>query len=263
MAYEAITLETTAEKLAVLTLNRPESLNALNKTMLEEILHAVNSLSKDEKARALLITGAGRAFSSGADLQPTSPASMDGFDFGQALRDHYNPIMLALADLKMPIVTAVNGPAAGAGMSIALAGDIIIASKSAYFLQAFVNIGLVPDAGSSYILPKLIGPARARALMMMGGKLPAETALDWGMVYEVVDDDKLADHSLDLATKLANGPTVALGNIRRLIQNSENNSFSEQLALEAELQSATGKSEDTLEGISAFITKRKAKFAGR
>ncbi|MFC4347717.1 enoyl-CoA hydratase-related protein [Kordiimonas lipolytica] len=247
--------------LATITFNRPKQLNALSAKLKAEFLTALRSLNReDSEARALLITGAGRGFCSGADL---AEGGNENRDMGASLTDSYHPFLTELANLKIPVISAVNGVAAGAGMSIAISADIVIASKSAYFLQAFVNIGLVPDAGSTFILPRLVGLSRARAMMMLGEPIPADTALDWGLVYDVVDDDKLLDTAKAKAMKLANGPTVALGSIRQLLAQSLTNDYPGQLAAEANAQRVAGRTEDCIEGVMAFIEKREAAFKGK
>lgn len=248
--------------LATITLNRPDRLNALSSDLKEELLAALRSIARpDSGARALLITGEGRGFCAGADL---AEGGMSGDrDMGASLTDTYHPFLTEIANLNIPVVSAVNGVAAGAGMSIAISADIVIAAKSAYFLQAFVNIGLVPDAGSTFILPRLVGTARARAMMMLGEKVPAETALEWGMIYDVVEDDALMETATAIAGKLANGPTVALNGIRKLMASSATNDYQGQLGLEAATQRVAGRSEDCIEGVMAFIQKREANFKGQ
>lgn len=266
MTYTAITLEK-REHVATLTLNRPERLNALNGPLMTETLHALEAIETDGETRCLLITGAGRGFCSGADLTDPSIANSDGQggmpDLGLALHKFYHPVIRKLAALKLPIVCAVNGPAAGAGMSLALTGDIVIAAKSATFLQAFANLGLVPDAGSTYFLPRLAGSARAMGLAMLGEKLPAETAAEWGLIWKCVDDAELMPAAMTIAAKLANGPTVGLGLIRNIMRQSWNNGLDAQLEVERETQSRAGKSRDFIEGVSAFLQKRPAKFTGQ
>ena len=249
--------------LATITLNRPQSLNALSSGLKTDLLDAVRETAKpDSGARALLITGEGRAFCAGADLAEGGLSKADR-DLGKSLIDDYHPILLEIADLNMPVISAVNGVAAGAGMSIAISADIVVAARSAYFLQAFVNIGLVPDAGSTFLLPRLVGVARARAMMMLGERIPAETALDWGLIYEVVDDDQLVDHAKALGAKLAKGPTQALNGIRQLVSQSLKNNYAEQLQAEAKTQRLMGSTSDSAEGVMAFIQKREAKFQGK
>ncbi|MFZ5609011.1 MAG: enoyl-CoA hydratase-related protein [Pseudomonadota bacterium] len=254
------------EGVALLTLNRPDRLNAISAQMLTEVNAALDQVEDaGNGARCLLLTGAGRGFSSGADLGGGGmpmPGPGQAFDAGQVLEQYYNPLIERLADLPVPFITAVNGPAAGAGMSFAIAGDIVLAARSAYFLQAFVNIGLIPDAGSTYFLPRLVGAARARAMMMLGEKIPAETALRWGLVYDVVDDDALMPRARELARKLAQGPTRALRLIRHAAAASSENTLSRQLRLEREYQRQAGRTADFMEGVSAFLGKRPAKFTG-
>lgn len=256
------TLEFSVEKgLATITFNRPERLNALSAKLKSEFLQALRSLNReDSEARALLITGAGRGFCAGADL---AEGGNENRDMGASLADTYHPFLTELANLRIPVVSAVNGVAAGAGMSIAISADIVIAAKSAYFLQAFVNIGLVPDAGSTFLLPRLVGLNRARSMMMLGEKVPADKALDWGLVYDVVEDDMLQETAKAVATKLANGPTVALGSIRHLLAQSLTNDYQGQLAAEANAQRVAGRTEDCVEGVMAFIQKREAAFKGK
>ncbi len=260
--YEALSLSIDSG-LAVLTLNRPDKLNALDAQLKKELAIAIRQVgAKTSGVRCLLITGAGKAFCSGADLGESMERGAD-WDAGASLIETYHPILLELSALKIPVVAAVNGAAAGAGMSIAIAADIVVAAESAYFLQAFVNIGLVPDAGSTYILPRLIGETRARTMMMLGEKVPAQTALEWGMIHSVVPDETLLKAATHIAAKFANGPTVALSGIRSLLQASANNSFSAQLQAEALTQRHASQSNDCVEGVTAFIQKRPPNFSGR
>lgn len=249
--------------LATITLNRPDKLNALNSELKKELVQAIRIAgAENSEARCLLITGAGKAFCAGADLSESMEAGGD-WDAGASLMETYHPILLEMAALKMPIISAVNGAAAGAGMSIAIAADIVVAAESAYFLQAFVNIGLVPDAGSTYILPRLIGEARAKAMTMLGEKVSAKTALDWGMIYDVVPDNQLQEQTKQIALKLAAGPTKTLSSIRQLLAISASNSFAAQLQAEALAQRGAAKSRDCVEGVTAFIQKRPPTFSGR
>jgi 2-(1,2-epoxy-1,2-dihydrophenyl)acetyl-CoA isomerase len=261
MTYAAITVEH-IDGVDIITLNRPDSLNAIDNTLKAELMDAVCQANiPSSKTRCMLITGAGRGFCSGADL--VSSIANGPVDAGTTLLTTYNPLIIEMARSKVPIVCAINGIAAGAGMSIALAGDIVIAGSSAIFLQAFINIGLVPDAGSSYILPRLIGSARANAMMLLGEKIDAKTAEDWGLVYKTVPDDALMGEAMKIALKLANGPSQAYGAIRRMSRESQSNSLSEQLSLEAESQRMCSYSEDFLEGVMAFTQKRVANFKGK
>ncbi|MDZ3832682.1 MAG: enoyl-CoA hydratase-related protein [Sphingopyxis sp.] len=252
-----------ADNVATITLNRPDRLNSMPPAMADDIRAALDWLGV-AGARALLITGEGRGFCSGADLagDRTGSAIGGGANSRKALRAHYNPMLLALANLDIPVVTAVNGPAAGVGCSFALSGDFTIAGQSAYFLQAFVNIGLVPDGGSSWLLPRLVGVPRALQMMMLGEKIGANQAADWGMIYKCVDDADLMDEARALATRLANGPTVALGTMRKILRDGLSQSYSDTLDAEAKGQYVAGNSSDAVEGVMAFVQKRKAAFKG-
>lgn len=257
MGYEMITLAT-HDAVATITLNRPERLNACPTAMADELLDALGQL---QAARALLITGAGRAFCSGADLAARGDGA-PGDASHRALTEHYNPLIMALTHLPLPVVAAVNGPAAGIGASIALAADFVVAAQSAYFLQAFVNIGLVPDGGASWMLTRLIGKARATEMMMLGEKIPAAKAHDWGMVYKVVEHDSLIDEAMTLAKRLASMPTVALGIMRKNLVEALECDFATALTREAEGQKIAGDTNDAREGAMAFLQKRKPNFNG-
>jgi len=260
MTYETILTEKRGDVM-VITLNRPERLNAAPPQMADDIAVALRHL---DGARCVLITGQGRAFCSGADLQARGGSPVKGGDVSHmALSRHYNPTMLLLSELDVPVVTAVNGPAAGVGCSIALCGDFVVAAKSAYFLQAFVNIGLVPDGGSTWILAKAIGKARATQMMMLGERISAEQAADWGLIYKAVEDAALMDEAMALATRLAAGPTLALGSMRRTIKLALDGSFEQVLAAEAAGQRIAGGSADAREGGMSFLEKRKPVFAGK
>lgn len=259
MEYETIQVERIGHVLKIV-LNRPDRLNACPPDMAVEIARAVTDL---DGARAVLITGAGRAFCSGADLAVEGGNSIaGGVGAFSALTMSYNPMMQTLARLPVPIVTAVNGPAAGIGCSIALAGDFVLAGSKAYFLQAFVNIGLVPDGGASWMLTRLVGKARATEMMMLGEKVSAEKAENWGLIYKAVDDDALQDDALALATRLANGPTVALGIMRQNLAKALEMDYASALLNEAEGQRTAGDSADAIEGSAAFLEKRKVVFTG-
>jgi 2-(1,2-epoxy-1,2-dihydrophenyl)acetyl-CoA isomerase len=247
---------------AILTLNHPEVLNAVSPEMLKGMNDALDTLAgTTPRIRCLVITGSGRAFSTGANLQGRGNAPRKS-GAGRTLETLWHPLLQRLRDLPCPLVTAVNGPAAGAGMSLALMGDLILCARSAYFLQAFRRIGLVPDCGSTWLLPRLIGRARAMELSLLGERLPAETALAWGLVNRVFADDALMGEARCLAQELAAGPTVALGLMRRLYWQSAENSFEQQLDLECRSQQSAGATEDFREGVQAFLEKRPAKFAG-
>ena len=260
MGFETISLEI-KDHVGTLTLNRPDRLNSFNNRMHEELRGAFKQLGD---ARCLLITGAGRGFCAGADLsEQGSPAPGQNLDLGATLEANYNPLITSLRELPMPVIAAVNGPAAGAGMSFAMACDVIIAARSASFLQAFCNIGLVPDAGSTYFLPRLVGRQRAAGMALLGEKLPAETAAAWGLIWKCVDDDKLMGEAQAMARKLAAGPTKGLGMIKKALQQSWDHDLSQQLDLERDLQRQAGRTEDFLEGVAAFMQKRPAQFKGR
>lgn len=259
MTYETIKVDN-ADNILTITLNRPERLNAMPPQMADEIGDALDHL---DGARAVLITGEGRAFCSGADLAARGGGDISGGQGAyRALTRSYNPLMMKLAKLPVPIVTAVNGPAAGVGCSLSLAGDFAIAGKSAYFLQAFVNIGLVPDGGASWMLARLVGKARATEMMMLGEKIGAEKAEDWGLIHKCVEDDILMEQAKELATRLATGPTVALGIMRQNLANALEMDYGSALRGEAEGQRIAGDSADAREGGIAFLQKRKTEFKG-
>lgn len=257
-AYQHILTAREGDVLAI-TLNRPERLNALVPAMLDEIRAAVEA-APGEGARAILVTGAGRAFCAGADLQARGDGALK--EPGENLRAHYNPMALAFANSAVPIVTAINGPAAGAGASIALAGDIVIAARSSYLMLAFAGIGLVPDAGATWLVAKGAGRARALEMALLGEKLDAADAEDAGLVTRTVDDAALQSVALDYATRLAAMPTVALGLIRKQVGAALQGTFEATLEIEAEHQSAAGRTADFAEGVAAFVAKRKPVFRG-
>lgn len=253
--------------LATITLNHPEVMNAMGSEMLDGINQALDEIEHGgHNLRALMITGEGRGFCAGANLteqRSNQPKSNRPLNMGSGLETGYHPILRRLRDLKMPIVTAVNGAAAGVGMSFALMGDMVLASSSAFFLQAFRRIGLVPDGGSTWILPRLVGVARAREMSLLGERIPAAKALDWGMINRVYEDSELMNEAIKIAKQLADGPTVALTMTRSLYWNSLGNSYEEQIDLERQSQKMAGMTEDRSEGISAFLEKREANFKGK
>lgn len=261
MAYETIKVERDGPLLTV-TLNRPDRLNAMAPQMADEIGEAFYDLGD---ARAVLITGEGKGFCSGADLSARGEGSALQSKGGshKALQNHYNPVISQVLRAPVPVVCAVNGPAAGVGCSLALAGDFTLAGKSAYFLQAFVNIGLVPDGGSTWLLTRAIGRARATRMMMLGEKIGAEQAEDWGLIYKAVDDSALMDEARALADKLANGPTLALRTMKQNIATALDGAIQQVFVAEAEGQRMAGASADAMEGGMAFLQKRKAEFKGQ
>ena len=263
MAYETILYEV-ADGVATLTLNRPDKLNSFNAAMHEEIRAALREMRKDKSVRAMLLAAAGRGFCAGQDLSDRAVAPGDGpRDLGASIEKYYNPLVRALRRLEMPVVVAVNGVAAGAGCNVALAGDIVIAARSATFIQAFCKIGLVPDSGGTYALPRLVGRARAMGLAMLGDKLPAEKAEEIGLIWKVVDDDKLMEEAGALARHLATQPTKGLALIKRAIDASLQNGLDAQLDLERDFQRLAGRTEDYREGVAAFLEKRAPKFQGK
>lgn len=252
-----------------ITLNRPEKLNAFNGAMHAALYAALDAVARDDAVRAVLLTGAGRAFCAGQDLSDRNggdrdPAkSGDTPDLGAMLERTYNPLIRRIRSLEKPVVCAVNGVAAGAGASLALACDIVLAARSARFIQAFCKIGLVPDSGATWTLSHLIGEARAKGLALTGMPLAAQTAADWGLIWGVVADGLLMDEAVALASELADGPTVGLGLTKQAIQAAGGNSLDTQLDLERDLQRVAGRSADYAEGVSAFLEKRAPAFTGR
>jgi 2-(1,2-epoxy-1,2-dihydrophenyl)acetyl-CoA isomerase len=262
MEFKNVSLDI-AGNVATLRLNHPEVLNALSIEMIDGINAALDAVFAATPAvRCLVVTGEGRSFSSGANLQGRNDPNRP-LDAGKTLETAFHPMLRRFRDLPFPLVTALNGAAAGAGMSLALMGDLILCGRSAYFLQAFRRIGLVPDCGSTWLLPRLVGRARSLELSLLGEKLPAETALAWGLVNRVYDDEALMPEARKLANDLANGPTIALSLIRRLYWASERNSLEEQIDLECQMQRAAGATADFREGVTAFLEKRPAQFKGK
>jgi 2-(1,2-epoxy-1,2-dihydrophenyl)acetyl-CoA isomerase len=247
----------------VLTLNRPERLNAFNEAMHRALAAAIAEAERDETCRALLLTGAGRAFSSGQDLSERMTESGEVIVPGAALERYYNPLVRKLRALPFPVVAAVNGIAAGAACNIALACDIVLAARSATFLQAFARLGLVPDAGGTWLLPRLVGQARARGLALLAEPLPAEKAEAWGLIWKTVDDAALMTEAEKLCVHFSTAPTIGLGLIKRALDASESNNLTAQLDLERELQREAGRSPDYAEGVRAFLAKRKPNFSGK
>ena len=258
MTYQTITL-TEEGGVAAITLNRPEVMNALSTQMRAELLDAVKLVEKT--ARVIVLTGKGRAFCSGQDLGDR--AKIAQIDLERTLRDEYEPLLRAIMDCPVPTIAAVNGAAAGAGANLALACDVVIACESASFIQAFTRIGLMPDAGGTYWLPRQVGFARAMGAMLFADKISARQAADWGMIWEVVADDAFAAHIAARAGSLAQGPTVAYRGVKQALRQSYANDLEAQLALEARLQGGCGLTRDFMEGVVAFIEKRPAKFEGR
>ncbi len=263
MAFKKITYELDGD-IAIITLNDPATMNAAGIDTVEELIAAFEQASNE--ARCTILTGTGRGFCSGANLSTTGSASSGpnagAFDAGKALDSHYHPLIMAMKEHPHPTITAVNGAAAGVGCSIALMGDMILAADSAYFLQAFRRIGLVPDGGSTYLLPRLIGRARAMEMALMGDKVPAAKALEWGLVNRIVGDNELMAEAKTVAKSLAEGPTQALSLMRSLIWESADRSFDAQIHAERVAQRIAGRTKDFREGVSAFLEKRKANFTG-
>jgi 2-(1,2-epoxy-1,2-dihydrophenyl)acetyl-CoA isomerase len=253
------------EGAVTLQLNRPQALNAWNAQLGADLLAALAEAAADEEVRSVVITGAGRAFSSGADLKDISggdTAPVGRPDVYKTLTERYHPIMQTIREMPKPVVASVNGPAVGIGCSLALCCDLILAAESAYFLLAFVNIGLVPDGGSSLFLPTRIGMARATELSMLGERLAADRALEWGLINRVVADAKLAEETAALAARLAAGPTRSYAGTKRQLNNWLYTRMGEQLELEARIQQEMASSDDFLEGAMAFAQKRPARFGG-
>jgi 2-(1,2-epoxy-1,2-dihydrophenyl)acetyl-CoA isomerase len=260
---ETVTLERRDGELRI-TLNRPDALNAWNKQLGADLLAAVREAAADDGVRAVVITGAGRAFSSGADLRAGFDPTPEGHpDVETVLHEVYHPIISGLRELPKPVVAAVNGPAVGIGCSLALCADLIVAAESAYFLLAFVNIGLVPDGGSSLLLPERVGLARATEMAMLGERIGARQALEWGLINRVTADDELAATVDELAARLAEGPTRAYAGIKRQFNAWLFTRMAEQLDLEASIQQQSAASGDFAEGVQAFLEKRPAAFSGR
>ena len=248
----------------IITLNRPDRLNSFNEAMHLALKAAIDDAEADDSCGALVLTGAGRGFCAGQDLSDRVTAQ-DGEapDLSQTIGTFYNPLLRKLRKLPFPTIAAVNGVAAGAGANIALACDIVIAAKSAKFIQAFSKIGLIPDSGGTWTLPRLAGHARARALTLLAEPLAAETAAEWGLIWKASDDDAFLAEAVEMAEQFAAGPTLGYAMIKQALDASETNDFDTQLDLERDLQGIAGKTPDYAEGVRAFMEKRQPKFIGR
>jgi len=262
MNYQNISFEIRTG-VAIVTLNRPDSLNSFTTQMHAELRDAMQRVASDKAIRCLLLTGAGRGFCAGQDLNDRAVAPGGEMpDLGESIGKNYNPLVRAIVGLEKPVVCAVNGIAAGAGANIALACDIVLASRNAGFIQGFSKIGLIPDSGGTWNLSRLVGRARAMGLAMLSNRISAEQAQQWGMIWQAVDDEKLMEEAMTIATHLATQPTAGLGLTKRAINAAGGNSLELQLDLEQELQSLAGRSADYREGVAAFLEKRKPEFTG-
>jgi len=262
MSYETIQFKI-ENGIAVLTLNRPDRLNSFTRAMHREVRAALDQVQADKTVRVLLLTGAGRGFCAGQDLndravEPGAP----GVDLGESVEKYYAPLVMTLRTLPMPVICAVNGVAAGAGANLALACDIVLAAKSASFIEAFSKLGLIPDTGGTWALPRLIGPARAMGLAMLGERLPAEKAEQWGLIWRCVPDDALMTEAMAMAEHFAAAPTKGLAYTKKAMLASSTNTLEQQLALEASMMRELGYSHDYREGVAAFIEKRQPQFKG-
>ena len=247
-----------------LTFNRPKALNSFNVDMHREVAEVLNLWSKNPDVRCVVISGEGRGFCAGQDLgDRVVDPNAESPDLGYSIETYYNPLIKTIVNMPKPVICAVNGVAAGAGANIALACDLVIAAKSANFVQAFCRLGLIPDSAGTWFLPRAVGHARAMGLTLLGDKLPAETAKEWGMIWDVVEDAELKTKVTELAERLAKQPTFGLSLIKKAIHQSSNNTFDEQVLLERDLQRIAGRSEDYREGVQAFMNKREPNFKGR
>ncbi len=258
MDYETLLLDI-ADDLAVVTLNRPDKMNAMTAQMRAEVTHVMKHSARN--ARAIVLTGAGGAFCSGQDLGDSS--STGKIDLERTLRDEYEPMLETIYNCPVPTIAAVNGAAAGAGANLALCADVVIAAESAYFLQAFARIGLLPDAGGTWFTPRQMGFAKAMGAALFADKISARQADDWGLIWEAVPDDAFEAHWRKRAMYLAKGPTAGFGAIKQAIRGTYDKSLSQQLEIEAHLQGECGRSRDFAEGVVAFLEKRPPKFEGR
>ncbi|MGQ9425144.1 2-(1,2-epoxy-1,2-dihydrophenyl)acetyl-CoA isomerase PaaG [Gilvimarinus sp. F26214L] len=262
MDFETIRYEV-ARGVALLTLNRPDTLNSFNTQMHEEVRKALKDVRENPDVRCLLITGEGRGFCAGQDLNDRAVSGAGGPDLGESVEKNYNPMIRAIMTLDKPVVCAVNGIAAGAGANLALACDIVLAARSAAFAEVFCKIGLIPDSGGSWNLPRAVGLPRAKGLALLGDKLPATKAADWGMIWDCVDDEALLPEARKMAEHLATQPTRALAATKRLLNEAFNTPLHQQLEGEKALMQELGRSEDYQEGVAAFLEKRKPEFKGR
>ncbi|MFT5163428.1 MAG: 2-(1,2-epoxy-1,2-dihydrophenyl)acetyl-CoA isomerase [Alteromonadaceae bacterium] len=261
--YQTILLQRN-NGVAKITLNRPDKLNSFNVQMHEELQNALDSIATDGETRCVLLTGAGRGFCAGQDLGDRAVSADDTRpDLGMSVEKYYNPLIRRITNLPMPVICAINGVAAGAGASIAVACDIAIAARSASFILSFAKVGLIPDSGSSWHFTRALGLPRAKALAMLGNKLPAEQAEQWGLIYQVVDNDVLQEEADKLAAHLATQPTEALGKIKKLLNGSFENNLNDQLERERLDMQHLGRSDDYREGVAAFMEKRPAVFKGQ
>jgi 2-(1,2-epoxy-1,2-dihydrophenyl)acetyl-CoA isomerase len=259
MSYESISV-TTADGVARVTLNRPDRLNSFTRAMHSELRDALGNLGD---ARVVILTGAGRGFCAGQDLNDRAVAPGETVDLGETVEESWNPLIRTLASLPQPVIARVNGVAAGAGANIALACDLVIAAKSAKFIQSFSALGLIPDSGGSWHLPRLLGQARALGLALTGEALPAEKAADWGLIWKAVDDDGLDAEVDAVASKLASLPPLGLAAIKQIIRTSWSRTLDEELDLQRDEMRRLGFTQDYREGVAAFLEKRPAKFEGR
>jgi 2-(1,2-epoxy-1,2-dihydrophenyl)acetyl-CoA isomerase len=267
MEFDTIILDPVQDGTVVLTLNRPAALNSISPQMIDDLRTAIARVAADDETRVLLVTGAGRAFCAGADLASggaREPGMSVGEGVARSMEVGFNPLVRELASLPKPVVAAVNGVAAGGGVGLAMSADIVVAARSAHFIQVFgPQLGIVPDMGCTYFLTRLLGRARARGLALLGDRLPAEKAEQWGMVWKCVDDDALMPEALSVAARLAKGPRLGFAHIKKALDEAELNSLSTQLEVERKAQRILGDTEDFIEGVRAFLERRAPEFKGR